>query len=168
MSRVLTMHSMNNQNMKHFITTTLLMLGVISPAMASNADRFGEQDPIGWMMAVIAMGVVFVALVILFFCFKYLYPALAWCGLQLMKGIHRKKQYEQITDRRANASIQVTDSATGKAINNEELAAAIGMALFLHEDGMHDQESGVLTLAPSSSAWTGAGNNHKGSPLRKF
>lgn len=135
------------------------------PALANNADRFGEQDPIGWMMAIIAMGVVFVALVVLFLCFKYLYPGLAWCGLQIMKGFHRKKQYEQITDRRAQ--IQVTDKATGAAVNDEELAVAIGMALFLHEDGMHDKESGVLTLIPSASSWTGAGNNHKRSPLRK-
>lgn len=134
--------------------------------MASNADRFGEQDPIGWMMAVIAMGVVFVALVILFLCFKYLYPGLAWCGLQIMKSFHRKKQYEQITDRRSQ--IKVTDVATGENVNDEELAAAIGMALFLHEDGMHDQESGVLTLTPTPSAWTGAGNNQKRSPMRKF
>lgn len=136
------------------------------PALANNADRFGEQDPIGWMMAIIAMGVVFVALVILFFCFKYLYPGLAWCGLQLMKSIHRKKQYEQITDRRAQ--LKVTDMATGEKVNDEELAAAIGVALFMHEDGMHDQESGILTLAPSTSAWTGAGNNQKKSPLRRF
>lgn len=149
----------------------VLLLGSIlsaafTPAVASNADRFGEQDPIGWMMAVIAMGVVFVALVILFLCFKYLYPGLAWCGLQIMKSFHRKKQYEQITDRRSQ--IKVTDVATGENVNDEELAAAIGMALFLHEDGMHDQESGVLTLTSMPSAWTGAGNNQKRSPMRKF
>lgn len=160
------MHSMNNQDMKHFITTTLILLTAVSPALANNADRFLVQDPIGWMMAIIAMGVVFSALVILFLCFKYLYPGLAWCGLQLMKGFHRKKQLEQITDRRAQ--MKVTEKATGNAVNDEELAAAIGMALFLHEDGMHDQESGVLTLTPSVSSWTGAGNNQKRSPLRKF
>lgn len=151
--------------MRKLSIITALLAGGAMPALANNADRFGEQDPIGWMMAIIAMGVVFVALVVLFLCFKYLYPGLAWCGLQIMKGFHRKKQYEQITDRRAQ--IQVTDKATGAAVNDEELAVAIGMALFLHEDGMHDKESGVLTLIPSASSWTGAGNNHKRSPLRK-
>ena len=152
--------------MKHLFTIVILLASAVSPALANNADRFGEQDPIGWMMAIIAMSVVFVALLILFFCFKYLYPGLAWCGLKLLKMFHRKKQYEQITDRRSQ--IKVTSSETGKEVKDEELAAAIGMALFLHEDGMHDQESGVLTLNPTASAWTGAGNNHKQNPNRKF
>ncbi len=143
-----------------------LLAGTAAPALANNADRFGEQDPIGWMMAIISMGVVFVALVILFLSFKYLYPLLAWCGLQVMKMFHRKKQIEQVNDRRAQAN-KARQEAKGNIQNEEELAAIIAVGLFLNEDGMHDQESGVLTLAPSTSAWTGAGNNHKRSPLRK-
>lgn len=152
--------------MKKIIILGGFLFAAVTPALANNADRFGEQDPIGWMMAVISMGVVFVALVILFLCFKYLYPTLAWCGLQIKKAFHRKKQIEQVNDRRAQASKarqEVKDSIN----NEEELAAIIAVGLFLNEDGMHDQESGVLTLAPSASAWTGAGNNHKRSPLRK-
>lgn len=156
--------------MKKLITATLLLASPAHALLANNADRFGEQDPIGWMMAIIAMGVVFLALVILFLCFKYLYPALTWCGLQIMKSFHRRQQYKDITDRRANAAndIKVTEAATGKVVDNDELAAAIGTALFLYADGMHDQESGVLTLAPATSAWTGAGQNQKKSPLRRF
>jgi hypothetical protein len=60
------------------------------------------------------------------------------------------------------------DAEKGKEENDEELVAAIGVALFLNEDGMHDSESDVLTLVPEASAWTGAGNNQKRSPLRKF
>lgn len=142
-----------------------------APALlASNAENFAKNDPIGWMMAIISMSVVFGALVILFLCFKYLYPLIAWCGLKMKKSAHRKKQFEQITDRRAQSrrNMKVTDKATGKEIEDSELAAAIGVALFLHEDGMHDQESNVLTLAPNNSAWTGAGNNQKRSPIRRF
>lgn len=141
-----------------------------SPLLASNADNFKTNDPIGWMMAVIAMGVVFSALVVLFLSFKYIYPACTALGLKIKKKMHRKKQFEQISDRRSNRPTvaKVTDAATGTEVNNDELAAAIGVALFLHEDGMHDQESGILTLAPSQSAWTGAGQNQKRSPLRRF
>lgn len=153
--------------MKKIIISGGLLSAVFTPALANNADRFGEQDPIGWMMAVISMGVVFVALVILFLCFKYLYPTLAWCGLQIKKAFHRKKQIEQVNDRRAQAS-KARQEAKDSINNEEELAAIIAVGLFLNEDGMHDQESGVLTLAPSASAWTGAGNNQKKSPLRKF
>lgn len=152
--------------MKKVIILGGFLFTAVTPALANNADRFGEQDPIGWMMAVISMGVVFVALVILFLCFKYLYPTLAWCGLQIKKAFHRKKQIEQVNDRRAQAS-KARQEAKDSISNEEELAAIIAVGLFLNEDGMHDQESGVLTLAPSTSAWTGAGNNHKRSPLRK-
>ena len=143
-----------------------LLAGAATPALANNADRFGEQDPIGWMMAIISMGVVFCALLVLFLSFKYLYPTLTWCGLQIKKAFHRKKQIEQVNDRRAQAS-KARQEANDSISNEEELAAIIAVGLFLNEDGMHDQESGVLTLAPSTSAWTGAGNNHKRSPLRK-
>lgn len=137
--------------------------------MASNAENFAKNDPIGWMMAIIAMSVVFSSLVVLFLCFKYLYPLCTYLGLQIKKSFHRKKQYEQITDRRKEKkNIKVTETETGKEVVDEELAAAIGMALFLHEDGMHDQESGILTLVNNNSTWTGAGQNQKRSPLRRF
>ena len=155
--------------MKKLIISATLLASSAQALLAGNADNFAQNDPIGWMMAIIAMAVVFSALVILFLSFKYLYPFFAWCGLKIKKSIHRKKQYEQITDRRqAQQQMKVTDKASGKTVDNEELAAAIGVALFMHEDGMHDQESGVLTLAASASSWTGAGQNQKRSPLRKF
>ncbi len=147
------------------------MFASAAPALlASNAENFAKNDPVGWMMAIISMSVVFSALVILFLCFKFLYPLCAWCGLKIKKSFHRKKQFEQITDRRAKnqRNMKITEKSTGKEVDDEELAAAIGVALFLHEDGMHDQESNVLTLAPSNSAWTGAGNNQKRSPIRRF
>lgn len=152
--------------MKKIIILGGFLFAAVTPALANNADRFGEQDPIGWMMAIISMGVVFCALLVLFLSFKYLYPTLTWCGLQIKKAFHRKKQIEQVNDRRAQAS-KARQEAKDSISNEEELAAIIAVGLFLNEDGMHDQESGVLTLAPSTSAWTGAGNNHKRSPLRK-
>lgn len=153
--------------MKKLIISATLLVSSAPALLANNADNFAQNDPIGWMMAVISMAVVFSALVILFLSFKYLYPLCAWVGLTFMKSIHRKKQYEQITDRRAQ-KMKVIEKESGAEVDNDELAAAIGTALFLHEDGMHDQESGILTLTPSASAWTGAGQNQKRSPLRKF
>lgn len=165
--------------MKKLIMTTAFLASVAT-TFAANADStkvlsksaqdFAQQDPYGWMMAVIAMSVVFCALVILFLCFKYGYSGIASLFLNLKKGIHHKKQYETITATRAEnqSKMTVKDAKTGAAVDNDELAAAIGMALFMHEDGMHDQESGVLTLVQTQTNWTGAGNNQKKSPLRRF
>ncbi len=156
--------------MKKTTIIATLFAGAAPAVLANNADKFAQNDPIGWMMAVISMSVVFSALVILFLCFKYIYPLFAMLGLKIKKSAHRKKQYEQITDRRAQMqrNMKVVEKSSGMVIDDEELAAAIGVALFLHEDGMHDQESNILTLTPSNSAWTGAGNNQKRSPIRRF
>lgn len=138
--------------------------------MTESSTRFEAHDPIGWIMAIISMGVVFIALLVLFLCFKYGYTGIAACALRIKKLFHRQKQLETITEKRSKRSkeMKVTDAETGAAVNDDELAAAIGVALFLHADGMHDAESDVLTLAPSTSGWTGAGQNQKKSPLRKF
>ena len=77
-----------------------MFAGAAPAVLASNADKFAQNDPIGWMMAIISMSVVFSALVILFLCFKYIYPLFAMFGLKMKKSAHRKKQFEQITDRR--------------------------------------------------------------------
>lgn len=150
------------------LTIIATLLASAGMALASNADNFLEKDPIGWKMSLLSMGVVFSALLILFICFKYGYTSLAAVGLAIKKAFHRKTQLEQITERRARKNVKITEAATGKEVDNDELAAAIGMALFLHEDGMHDQESNVLTLVNTPSAWTGAGNNQKRSPMRRF
>lgn len=155
--------------MKRIYSLGVVLLCTITPVLASNADNFRQHDPFGWMMSVIAMGVVFSALLILFICFKYGYSGIAAIGLMIMKGMHRKQRYEIISDKRKDAQLKIKETATGKEVNDEELAAAIGMALFLHEDGMHDVESGVLTLnAPQPGAWTGVGANQKQMPMRKF
>ncbi|MCR5394252.1 MAG: OadG family protein [Bacteroidales bacterium] len=156
--------------MKKFIIAMTLMVGAVSTVSASNADNFKAHDPYGWMMAIISMGVVFVALLVLFLCFKYVYNGVAFCLVRIKKLFHRQKQFEAITEKRSQRSSKMTvkDQATGAEVNDDELAAAIGVALFLHADGMHDAESDVLTLQPAASAWTGAGQNLKKSPIRKF
>ncbi len=163
------------------LTIIAVLLASIESVLASNAEIFREHDPYGWIMAVLSMGVVFVALLVLFLCFKYAYTGVAALALRIKKLFHRQKQLETITEQRSRRTIikkekdsagneieKVVDAETGEEVNDEELIAAIGVALFLHEDGMHDSESDVLTLLPTASAWNGAGNNQKRSPLRKF
>lgn len=143
-----------------------MLASAVTPALASNADRFLEHDPIGWMMALISMLVVFSALFILFICFKYGYVATA----KLLHFILINR-FKEIKAKRAAAKekkMTIKDAETGAVVDDSELAAAIGMALFLNEDGMHDKESDVLTLAPTNSCWTGVGQNQKPLPRRAW
>lgn len=147
---------------KTFITTFALLTATV-PAFAQTiskqAQKFLEHDPFGIAMAIIAMSVVFIALVILYFCFK-------GSAKLLNKGLRKPTiRTKQVTTDKAPI---VTEAQTGHTAP-EEIVAAISMALFLHEDGMHDAESDVLTLSHSeNTAWTGRGNNLKAEPLRKF
>ena len=154
--------------MKKYLFTLTLLGGAVMTASASNAENFRDHDPYGWIMAIISMSVVFVALLVLFLCFKYVYTGVAYCVVSVTKLFHRKKQYEAINEKRSSRDMTIKNAATGEVVDNDELAAAIGVALFLHEDGMHDAESDVLTLTSTASAWTGAGQNQKKSPNRHF
>ena len=147
------------------------LCGVL-PAAASNAENFREHDQNGLMMTVIAMGVVFSALLILFICFKWADKALNAVMYQLFvrpyKAMRRKATAAQ-APAAAPAGFSVTEQSTGRPVDDAELVAAIGMALFLAEDGMHDAEADVLTLAPQpATGWTGVGRNQKQYPIRKF
>lgn len=147
--------------MKKISIIATLLASAATPALANNADRFLEHDPIGWMMAVISMMVVFSALLILFICFKYGYVGITKFVHLLFINRYKKEKAEKKA-----ANITVKDAKTGEKVDDTELAAAIAIALFMHEDGMHDSESDVLTFAPSNSSWTGVGQNQK--PLPKF
>lgn len=153
--------------MQKTLFTIGTILGSTLPGLAQTAAReetlakienFKTHDPFGISMAVIAMGVVFIALIVLFLCFK-------WSGKLLNKG-HRKQTAGKDSSF-ISLSIEITNKKTGKSADSE-VAAAIGMALFLAEDGMHDIESEELTLLPTEQSWTGRGNNQKQEPRRKF
>lgn len=153
--------------MQKILFTVGTILSTSLPALAQNTvkeetlakiENFKTHDPFGISMAIIAMGVVFIALIILFLCFK-------WSGNLLNKGLKKKKTTK--TAASDSSPIRVTHKITGKSADSE-IIAAIGMALFLAEDGMHDIESDELTLSPTEQAWTGRGNNQKQEPWRKF
>jgi len=106
----------------------------------SPGQRFAASDPIGIGMALVAMSVVFIALILLYLFFRQF-------GLQSVKG--QKKKVE------AKAALE------GKTVIHEEITgevfAAISAALYLHENEQHDYESAILTInraAKNYSPWS--------------
>ena len=105
-----------------------------------NIEAFHLRDPHGFIIALMAMSVVFSALLILFLCFKL-----------FGRFFGRKQEAE-------NASVAFDDEPKAIAAGNadDEAIAAIGMALFQHLNA-HDQESGIITIDhshASNSAWS--------------
>ncbi len=106
----------------------------------SPADKFGEFDPSGVGMAVIAMSVVFSALAFLYAFFKTL-------GFS-MTHKDRKAAKEKVTE------IEVAAPAKKKEGMSGEVGAAIAMALHMYSSQLHDQENPVVTITKVSRTYS--------------
>lgn len=106
----------------------------------SAGKKFAKSDPTGGGMAVVAMSVVFLALILLYLSFK-----------QVGKfNVNKQKK-----------RVEVYSAAEGKEVIHTEISgevfAAISAALYLHESEQHDYESAILTInrvAKTYSPWS--------------
>ena len=106
-----------------------------------NIEAFHIKDPHGYWIALLAMSVVFCALALLYICFK-------------LFGKFASKNLTDDSKQQAAApeAVQAVASPAAGAIDGEKMAA-ICFALYQHLNA-HDNESGVLTLAPrDNSSW---------------
>ena len=107
-----------------------------------NIEAFHIKDPHGYWIAILAMSVVFGSLAVLYILFK-LFGNFASKTLQ-------KDDQKQVSAPAAAQAAAIP--AAGGDLDGEKMAA-ICFALYQHLNA-HDQESGVLTLAPrDGSAW---------------
>ena len=109
-------------------------------------QRMKDMDPYGWMMALLAMSVVFIALVILYFIFK-----------QIGK-VHIRRGEKEAAAKLAAANPQQAPAAApvkGGKGSEDEINAAIVAALemWMESNQLHDEESFVLTITPARSGW---------------
>lgn len=107
-----------------------------------NIEAFHERDPHGFIIALMAMSVVFSALLILFICFLLF-------GKMMGKGDEKKETA-------AETAPVTTAQAQPAGDAGDEVIAAIGMALYQHLNA-HDQESGIITINHEHelhSAWS--------------
>lgn len=106
----------------------------------SAGTKFAKSDPIGIGMAIVAMSVVFIALILLYLSFK-----------QIGKYNIRKQQQ----------NIEAYATIEGKPTLNKDISgevyAAISTAIYLYQNEQHDVESTILTInraAKSYSPWS--------------
>lgn len=101
----------------------------------TSAEKFKKLDPWGLGMAMIAMSVVFLALIMLYLIFKNL-------GKTFVKSEKRKALKEKSQD----------ESIKQELVKNEDVAssgehfAAIAIALYMYNNELHDQENTILTI----------------------
>jgi Na+-transporting methylmalonyl-CoA/oxaloacetate decarboxylase gamma subunit len=98
----------------------------------AKAERFKENDPSGGGMSIVAMSVVFSALLVLFLCFK-----------QVGKYFKASSKKKTLIAKGVSSQDTVPGHETDET---GEVYAAIAMALHEYQNDIHDVEHTVLTI----------------------
>jgi Na+-transporting methylmalonyl-CoA/oxaloacetate decarboxylase gamma subunit len=127
-------------------------------ANESKVAKFKREDPHGFAMAIMAMGIVFFCLALLWIFFTIF--GLVMRHIETAKEVAYKQPIKPIT-KTVEKTIEMAH-ATGNILQDgmkmkgkdmEVYMAVIGMALRQYEDDVHDVESGVITIKPKDTDW---------------
>ncbi len=88
-------------------------------------------DPLTWTIVIVGIGIVFIALLIVYIFFRYV---LTFILNFRFRSFARKK------------GIDPAEIHNAKTIQSGEVNAAIAMALYSYFNELHDVESGVITI----------------------
>lgn len=124
----------------------------------TGVDKFKEQDPHGFAMAIMAMGIVFLCLALLWLFFTLF--GMLMRHLDTAKKVANKQPIKPIT-KTVEKTVEVAhktgnimqEGLQKKGIDMEVYMAVIGLALRQYEDDVHDVESGVITIKSKSTGW---------------
>ena len=120
--------------------------------------KLKREDPHGIGITLLAMGIVFTCLAVLFIFFslfgllmRHMETAKKVANTQPIKPITRT--VEKTAEIGHKTGIILQEGLKTKGIDKEVYMAVIGMALKQYEDDVHDVESGVITIKQKSSSW---------------
>jgi len=122
-----------------FLEKTTPLANNYTGAVVSAGEKFVEMDPYGVGMAVIAMSVVFAALILLYIVFK---------NTKRIYSINFRKLFCRECKKEP-----VIENATEIEISGE-VNAAIAMALYLYISELHDHEEAILTIKKVSRTYS--------------
>lgn len=103
------------------------------------SERIQASDPVGVGLTVVAIAVVFFALICICFIMK-------WYGAAIMK----------VQDRRTNKALAQGsgDNIVKSKDVSGEVYAAIAAAIYAYDQDLHDEEDTVITIQKVERAWT--------------
>ncbi|MBR4898404.1 MAG: OadG family protein [Prevotella sp.] len=127
-------------------------------ASETKIDKFKREDPHGFAMAIMAMGIVFTCLATLWIFFTLF--GMVMRHMETAKKVANKQPIKPITKtvektvEVAHATSNVLKEGFDKRGRDMEIyMAVIGLALRQYEDDIHDVESGVITIKPKDTGW---------------
>jgi Na+-transporting methylmalonyl-CoA/oxaloacetate decarboxylase gamma subunit len=121
--------------------------------------KLKREDPYGFGITLLAMGIVFTCLAVLFIFFslfgllmRHMETAKKVANTQPIKPI--TKTVEKTAEIGHKTGVILQEGLKTKGIDKEVYIAVIGMALKQYEDDVHDVESGIITIKQkTSSPW---------------
>ena len=134
----------------------------VTPGISNMTDivetktaKLKREDPYGFGITVLAMGIVFFCLALLFVFFSlfgfFMKHRSAVANIQPVKaGV---KTVEKTMEVASKTSTILQDGLKTKGIDKEVYMAVIAMALKEYQDNVHDVESGVITIKPKNTDW---------------
>lgn len=124
----------------------------------TKVEKFKREDPHGFAMAIMAMGIVFTCLATLWIFFtlfgavmNHIETAKRVADKQPIKPI--KKTVEKTIEIGHKTSNVLQEGFDKRGVDMEIYMAVIGMALSQYEDDVHDVESGVITIKSKDTDW---------------
>lgn len=130
----------------------------VTTVSESKVEKFKREDPYGFGMALMAMGIVFFCLALLWITFslfgllmRHLDTAKKVAQQQPIKPI--TKTVEKTMEVGHKTGVILQEGLKTKGIDREVYMAVIGMALKQYEDDVHDVESGIITIKPRETGW---------------
>ena len=130
----------------------------ITTVSESKVEKFKRNDPHGFAMSVMAMGIVFFCLALLWIVFsifglfmRHIETAKKVAHQQPIKPI--TKTVEKTIEVGHKTGVILKEGFDTKGIDREIYMAVIGMALKQYEDDVHDVESGVITIKSKDTGW---------------
>jgi len=124
----------------------------------SKVEMFKREDPHGFGMALMAMGIVFSCLALLWIFFT-LFGMFMRHQEMAKKVVHQQpikpitKTVEKTMEVGHKTGVILQEGLKTKGIDREVYMAVIGMALQQYRDDVHDVESGIITIKAKETGW---------------
>ena len=143
---------------------TTFLYNIMALPLQTGAQRMAQTDPHGWTLTLISIGVVFLALIILY-CIYSLSGSIFSGKFKRKPSGKAAKASSKPSEQEAAAIAMALDMYAG----NDEVSVAIATALHLYlSGGVHDIESGVITFGSNTlSPWEDKKLNFRKTPSRK-
>ncbi len=126
----------------------LTTLAQTSAEDSATVRDFSQQDPHGFIMAMLGMGIVFTILILLYLVFSNTPKLFVPANRQRIKDLFKKKVPDETAVGEADVAPAAEIDLTG------EVNAAISAAIHLYRSELHDFEESVLTMKKVSRTYS--------------